>query len=167
LYWLAPVRPAMVLVAKNTVTAIAVSLEFCIITVICLLFRLPLAPLMVVESYLLCMVFLLLLLGIGNVSSLHFPRPVDPNESWKRSSATRFQAMLLLVYPVMAAPLVFAFYAQSKWESAWAYFGVMGFLAVLAGVGYGYSLEHAARLLGERKEKILAALARGGSPVAT
>lgn len=167
LYWLAPVRPATVLVAKNVVTAIAVSLEFCIISLICTLFRLPMQPLMVLQAYMVCMVLVLVLMSIGNISSLLYPRPVDPNESWKRSSASRFQAMLLLVYPVIAAPLVFAFYAETKWESPWAFFGVMGFLAVVASAGYLYSLEWGEKLAGERKEKILSSLAQGGSPVAS
>lgn len=167
LYWLSPSKPAMMLIAKNVVTAIAVTLEFCIITAITKLFRLPVAPLMIVEAFISCMVFMFLLVAIGNVSSLLFPRPADPNETWKRTSATRFQAMLILVYPVLGAPLVFAFYAQSKWESPWAFFGVMGFLATTAAVAYGFSIEYATRLLGERKEKILSSLAQGGSPVAS
>lgn len=167
LYWLAPSKPRTVFIAKNLVTAIAVTIEFCIITTICLLFRLPLSALMILQAYLCCMVFQLFLMSIGNVSSLLYPRPVDPNESWKRSSASRFQAMLLLVYPVLAAPLVFAFYAQIKWESPWAFFGVIGFLAIAAGLGYGYSLERAEQLAGEQKEKILSSLAQGGSPVAS
>jgi len=167
LYWLAPARPRAIFLAKNIVTAIAVSLEFGIITIICFLFRLPMRPLMVIEAYLVCLVFQLFLMSIGNISSLLYPRPVDPNESWKRSSASRFQAMLLLVYPVLAAPLVFAFYAQAKWESPWAFFGVMGFLTIAAALGYAYSLERAEQLAGERKEKILSSLAQGGSPVAS
>ncbi|MFN7939552.1 MAG: hypothetical protein U0R19_39865 [Bryobacteraceae bacterium] len=167
LYWLAPVKATTVIVAKNIVTAIAVTLEFCIISVVCLLFRLPMNPLLVFEAYIVCMVFQLFLMSIGNLSSLLYPRPVDPNESWKRASATRFQAMLLLVYPVLAGPLVFAFYAQTKWESPWAFFGVMAFLTVAASLSYAYSLERAEQIASERKEKILTSLAQGGAPVAS
>ncbi|MBL8175234.1 MAG: hypothetical protein JNK48_11240 [Bryobacterales bacterium] len=167
LYWLAPLPTRSVFVAKNLVTTIAVTLEFFIISTICLLFRLKVQPLMVVQAYFACLVFQTFLISIGNVASLLYPRPVDPNESWKRSSATRFQAMLLLVYPFLAAPIVFAFYAQTTWESPWAFFGVMAFLAAVAALCYGYSLERAVQLAGERKEKILTSLAQGGSPVAS
>jgi len=167
LYWLAPVRTVMALVAKNIATACFVMLEVVLISGVCLLFRLPISVALFVEALLVCMVTLMFLAAIGNMSSLRFPRAMDPNESWKRSGGSRFQVMLIFLYPVISLPFVFAYYAQYKWESDVAFYGVLAFTAAGAAIAYGYSLEKAAAMAAQSKERILAALAQGGAPVSS
>lgn len=165
LYWLTPVRPAIVLASKNLAAGLFSLLEWAIIAVICFVFRFPLRPAMVVESFAVCLLLLVFLAAIGNLSSLYFPRPVDPNQNWKRSAAVRFQILLLLLYPLIAVPFVFAYLARYAWESDWAFYGVLGATGLLAAICYGLSLESAARLVRERRETILGLLASGGGPV--
>lgn len=167
LYWLAPVRTVMALVAKNIATACFVTLEVILISGVCLLFRLPISFSLFIEALLVCMVMLVFLAAIGNVSSLRFPRPMDPNESWKRSGGSRFQVMLVFLYPVIGLPFAFAYYAQHKWESDLAFYGVIAVTAVGAAIAYGFSLEKAATMAAQSKERILSSLAQGGAPVSS
>jgi ABC-2 type transport system permease protein len=167
LYWLAPLKTVMALVAKNIAIACFVMLEVILIAGVCVLFRLPISLGLFIEAFLVCMVMLVFLTAIGNISSLRFPRPVDPNESWKRSAGSRFQVILIFLYPLLAFPFAFAYYAQQKWESDYAFYGVLGFTAAVAAIAYGFSLEKAARMAAEGKERILSALTQGGSPVSS
>ncbi|HUQ91236.1 MAG TPA: hypothetical protein VM120_06120 [Bryobacteraceae bacterium] len=167
IYWLAPVRTTLVLVAKNITTVIFLVSEFVIITLVCLLFRLKVTAAMFIESVLVCLILLLFLVALGNHSSLRYPRPVDPKQNWKRSSTSRFQAMLLFFYPVMSIPFAFAYYARLKWESDGVFYGILAFTAVIGGIAYGLSLESAEHIAFERKEKILTALAQGEGPVSS
>lgn len=165
LYWLAPIKPVFLLIAKNAIAVIAVTMEFVAITVTCLLFRLPLTAAIILQSFLACLVLLLFLLALGNLSSLYYPRPVDPNQSWKRSSATRFQAMLLVLYPLLSLPFVFAYYAQYVWEAAWAFYFVLFLTAITAALAYGLSLERCLSAMSQQKEKILSQLSHGAGPM--
>lgn len=165
LYWLTPVRTVHVLVAKNIAAAIFCTLEMLIITAVCLLFRVPVTLATFVESLLVCFILLVFLTAAGNLSSLCYPRPVDPNQNWKRSSATRFQAMLLILYPIMALPFAFAYVARYAWEAEWAFYAVLAVTAALAAIVYGLCLESALRVAAGRKEQILAALGQGSGPI--
>lgn len=166
-YWVTPVRIVDVLIAKNLATVFFVTMEILIIAVVCKLFGLQVTPLLFFESFLVCLVLLIFLLAIGNVSSLRFPRPMDPNDSWKRSSASRFQAMLLLLYPILSLPFLFAYYARTVWDSSLPFYGVIFFMAGIGAICYGFSMEDAVAYAEKQKEKVLASLAQGGSPLAT
>lgn len=167
LYWLAPVRTVMALVAKNIATACFVTMEVILISGVCVLFRLPVSFPLFVEALLVCMVMLMFLTAIGNVSSLRFPRPMDPNESWKRAAGSRFQVMLVFLYPVIGLPFLFAYYAQYKWESDVAFYAVLAFTAAAAAVAYGFSLEKASAMAADSKERILSVLGQGSGPVSS
>jgi hypothetical protein len=117
------------------------------------------------DAVLVCTVLLVFLLSIGNSSSLRYARPVDPRESWRRSAATRFQALLLIIYPILAAPFAFAYYARQAWEAQWPFYSVVAFVALGAGTAYSFSLDNTERIASEEKEKILTALAQGEGPM--
>ncbi len=165
LYWLTPTRTRSMIIAKNVTAALFVLLQILIITTICLFFRLPVTWRMFVDSILVCMVMLVFLMSVGNFSSLRYPRPVDPRESWKRSAATKFQALLLLIYPFLAAPFAFAYYARHAWEAQWPFYSVVAFISVAAITAYSYSLDTAEKMAAEEKEKILTTLSQGEGPM--
>ena len=164
-YWLAPLSTVWVLVANNISAAIFVSLEILIISLVCGLFRLPVTPALVLECFLVSMVFLCFLMAIGNWSSLQYARPVDPNQNWKRNAAGRFQMMLLLVYPLLAAPFLFAYFARRVWEAEWPFYAVIALMASLAATAYGLSLEYAGAYARRHRERVLSLLSQGDSPV--
>ncbi|MDX1982296.1 MAG: hypothetical protein SFV51_18630 [Bryobacteraceae bacterium] len=165
-YWLAPVRLWQMLVSKNIAIALFFVLEMAIITVVCALLGLAVTLKAVWESSLVCLLMMVFLMAVGNLSSVYAPRGVDGNQTWKRGSAGRFQAMLLLIYPLLLLPFVFAYWARQVWESDRVFYGLIAATAVVAVVLYGLALEKAAQAAGERREGILTALARGDGPVA-
>lgn len=166
IYFVAPVKTSTVLFAKN-LTAVAVSaLEVAIITLVCALFRFPVTLGRIAEAYCVVAIFLAYLVSIGNLSSVYYPRPSDPKQSWRTGSATRFQAYLLIIYPVLSLPFVAAYVARHAWDSAWVFAGVLALAALLAGIAYRISIELAVRAAEARKESILAALSQGEGPVA-
>jgi ABC-2 type transport system permease protein len=165
-YWLAPVRLWQMLAAKNVAIALFFLLEMAIITLVCVALGLRVTLLSLSESALVCYVMMVFLMSVGNLSSVYTPRGVDGNQTWKRGSAGRFQAMLLLIYPVLLLPFAFAYWAREVWESTAVFYGVVGFTAALAVIAYGLAMEHAVRVAGARREQILTALAQGGGPVA-
>jgi hypothetical protein len=154
------------LAAKNVAIALFFLLEMAIITLVCVALGLRVTLLSLSESALVCYVMMVFLMSVGNLSSVYTPRGVDGNQTWKRGSAGRFQAMLLLIYPVLLLPFAFAYWAREVWESTAVFYGVVGFTAALAVIAYRLAMEHAVRVARARREQILSALAQGSGPVA-
>ncbi len=73
--------------------------------------------------------------------------------------------MMLLVYPVVAVPLVLAYGARYAFNSETAFFLV---LAVSAGFGlivYRIAMDSAMAMAVRKRESILSALTRGEGPI--
>ena len=108
----------------------------------------------------------LFIISIGNMISMRNPRPVDPSQSWRRTSAGRVQAFLILVYLLVAAPVALAYGAQYAFESDIAFYLV---LLVDLGIGailYWLGMDSAVETALSRKEAIITALSQGQGPVA-
>ena len=166
IYFVAGVPLSTVLIAKNIAAAVAVFLEMALITTVCFLIRLPMTPLKVAEAFAVIGVFTVYVLAVGNLGSTRFPRPIDPKQSWRTSSAGRFQALLLLIFPVIAIPLGLAYLARWALESEAAFFGVLAFVAVLGGVLFWIALESSVAALERGKEAVVAALSEQSGPIA-
>jgi ABC-2 type transport system permease protein len=127
--------------------------------------RLPLSPLRVIEAYSVTLVATLLLLTIGNLTSLYSRRPVDPAKSFRAAHSGRVQTMMLLVYPVVAVPVVLAYGARYAFDSETAFFLVLGISALFGLVVYRIAMDSAMAMAVRKRESILSALARGEGPV--
>ena len=165
LYFVIPVATRTVLAAKNIAAVFFVLLETTIAVAICGLVRLPITVERVGEAYGASIVALLLLLSIGNVTSFYNPRAVDPSRALRASRSGRIQVMMLMVYPIVAIPLVLAYAARYAFESEAAFFGVLALAAVFGGIVYRLALDTAAGMAEQRKELIVAALSGGSGPV--
>ena len=75
------------------------------------------------ECYAVTAVMTLLLLAVGNLESVYYPRPVNPGHSWRSAAAGRFQAFLMLLYPMVSIPVVLAYLARYAFESAMGFRG--------------------------------------------
>lgn len=166
LYWLSPVKPWQVLVAKNLATTLYAILEMVLITAVCLALRMPLDLLTVCQSFLVALLLLVMMISVGNVSSIYYPRAVDPNQNWKRAGGSRFHIVLVLVEPILLLPFLVAYWARWAWESDAVFYAVLAFTALLAALMYGVSMELATKAAGSDKERVLTALGRGEGPVA-
>jgi hypothetical protein len=72
----------------------------------------------------------------------------------------------MLLYPAVAIPVVLAYLARYAFQSQAAFYGMLVFGAVFAGIFYWVSLDSASRAAAERKEQVVTALSAGEGPVA-
>jgi ABC-2 type transport system permease protein len=165
-YFVLPVSFSTVLRSKNITALVFVLLETTVILGVCLLIRLPVTLLKVVEAYSVCFVFSLYLMAVGNLSSLHSPKPMNPSQSWRSSGAGKFQAMLLLIYPVLAVPVLLAYGARYAFENEGAFYSVLAIAGIIGVLVYWIAMESAIEASEQRKEAILTTLSQGSGPVA-
>ena len=172
LYFLAPISYRTVILAKNLAGFAFLLLELFAIFLVMLGLRLPLQPQQFLEAMAVTFVLGLFLVSIGNAGSTLYPRPVDPSQSWRSSSAGRFHTLLLLFYPLASIPILVAYGARYVLSANQPSLAPFAFYAVLLlGVGVGYALYQAvldfAATRAERdREKIVAALSASAGPVA-
>ncbi|HYL37325.1 MAG TPA: hypothetical protein VEV17_15520 [Bryobacteraceae bacterium] len=165
LYFLAPLKMSTVLLGKNLAAVSFVLLEITGVATVCALLRLPLSPLKILEAFSVTCVVTLLILSIGNLSSLYNPRPVNPSKSFRTSASGRTQAMLMLAFPIALLPVALAFLARYAFDSEWALFGVLLVGAALGAIVYRYSMSTAVEAAQDRRERIIATLSQGEGPI--
>lgn len=165
-YYVTAVPISRILIAKNIVALFFVFLEVLLIAAVASLFHSHVAASNVVETLAVVLVVSVFLLAAGNITSLIFPRPVDPGQ-WRAASASRFQALLFLLYPVVAAPVMLAYLARYAFDTQFAFYATLAVDAVLAAIVYWISLDSAVRLSAERRESIVAALSSREGPIST
>jgi ABC-2 type transport system permease protein len=156
-----------VLLGKNVAAICLIFLEITGVSVVCALLRLPLSGLKILEAFSITCVVTLLILSIGNLSSLYNPRPVNPSKSFRTAAGGRTQAMLMVAFPLALLPVALAFLARYAFDSEWALFGVLFVGAALGAVVYAYSMSAAVQVAEDRKERIITALSQGEGPIET
>ncbi len=166
-YFVLPIGFGRVLVAKNIAAAVFVFLEVTVIAIVCFVLRMPVSWTGLAESYAVTGVITLLLLAVGNLGSVYYPRPVNPTHSWRSASAGRFQAFLMLLYPVVSIPAILAYLARYAFASQWAFMAVLGVGAAIGGAVYWVALDSAVEAVESRREEMIASLSAGEGPVAT
>jgi ABC-2 type transport system permease protein len=100
----------------------------------------------------------LVLLGAGNLSSIAYPRAVDPNQMMRNSSGGMVTALLLLLYPVLSIPVSLAYLARWALDSQAAFFAVLAVDLLLAGILYWVATDAAIETAEARKEQMISAL---------
>jgi ABC-2 type transport system permease protein len=164
-YFSAPVPFSRVLLAKNVASMAFVLFEVVLVLLVCTAVRIPLPPSRIAETLGVTLVLALFFLAAGNLNSVYNPRPVNPEHSWGRTAAGRFQVYMLLLFPVMLAPIALAYLAAYAFDSRAALFAVLGF-DVLAGAAAYYVASGSAVAAAERRqEEFLGALAQSAGPI--
>jgi ABC-2 type transport system permease protein len=164
-YYVMPVRISTVLLAKNIAAVFFLVLEVGIITCVLIALRVRTVVDKIPESFAVTCLLALFLLAVGNLASTHYPRPVDPAQSWRHSNSGRVQAMMLLIYPAIALPISLAYLARYAFDSNLAFYVVLGFGFVIGAITYSVALETAVEAADKRRESILLALSRGEGPI--
>jgi ABC-2 type transport system permease protein len=165
LYFLTPSPFSMALAGKNVAAAIFVLLEVTGVGVVWTLLRMPLNPDMLVEAYAVTIVLTLYLLGAGNLASVSYPRPVNPERSTGAASSGRARLLLLLAYPVIALPVLLAYGAEYAFRSRLAFYIVLAFAAALGAAFYWVALGSAAAKSQRCREQFTESLAQSEGPV--
>jgi ABC-2 type transport system permease protein len=165
-YFSLPVQVSKALAGKNIAAALFILLELAAVVAAVLALRVPVPPLKVLEAFVVTPVAALYLLALGNLSSVHFPRAMNP-ERGHGGSANRFQGLLFVVYPLALLPVFLAYVARYAFASHAAFWAVLAFAAALGGVFYWIAMDSAVETAHKRRELILSELAKGEGPVIT
>ena len=164
-YWIAPVQLRTVLLAKNITASVYIFLELSIITLVCLILRLPISGLKIAEAFAVTTVMAVFFTGLGNLGTVYYPRAANPQNSWRARGGSKFQMWMLLVYPVLGIPIGLAYMARYAFESQIGFYGVLLLTFGFAVAFYGVAMDTAEKGALERKEQILIALTEGEGPI--
>jgi ABC-2 type transport system permease protein len=167
LYFLTPCPFPLALAGKNVAAAVFVLLEVSGVGVVWALLRMPMNPDMIAEAYAVTIVLSLYLLGAGNLASISYPRPVNPERSTGAVSSGRARALLLLAYPLLALPVLLAYGAEYAFRSRPAFYVVLAFAAALGAAFYWVALGSAAAKVERCREQFLQSLSQSEGPVSS
>jgi ABC-2 type transport system permease protein len=165
LYFYAPISLSMVLAAKSFAAMLFVWVEIGLVLGMSAVTGVPLSAGTVVETYCVALILSVYLLSAGNLSSVYYPRAVNPDHSWGRASRGKFQLMLLFLFPLLALPVALAYAARFWFHSETGFIALLSLAAAAGALVYHASLGTASRLAEERKEKVLSALGEAAGPV--
>lgn len=165
-YYVTAVPFNRILLAKNIVALFFVLVEVFLISIAASFFHAHVTVGNLLETLAVISVVSVFLLAAGNMSSVLFPRPVDPGQ-WRAASPGRFQALLFVLYPLVAAPVVLAYLARYAFDTQFAFYATLAADAVLAAIVYWVSLDSAVRLSRERCESMVAALSSREGPISS
>lgn len=166
-YFVMPAPFRAVLAAKNIVSLFFVLLEISAIIAVCAALRTPMSGATLAEAYSVTLVVSLYMLGIGNMMSVYNPRAVDPARSMRSGSAGRVQALLVFVYPLAVAPVLLAYAAQYAFDSALAFYIVLGLAGLIGAAVYWVAMDSALAMAQRDTERIVAALSKSEGPIQT
>ena len=161
IYFVAPVRFATVLIAKNISALFFVLLEITAIIAVCALLRMPVTILRLAEAYSVTLVISVYLVAVGNLTSIRNPRAVNPAKSTRSGSAGQMQAMLVLIYPLAALPVLLAYAARYAFSSEAAFFAVLSVAGLIGVAVYWVAMESSVTTAETRREQIVDKLSSG------
>ena len=165
-YFVMPVELSAVFLAKNLTAFFFIVLEITCITTVCALLRLPIGLASIAEAFAVTLVASVLLIGIGNYTSVAMPRAVNPAQSFRNAAAGKMQFFLLLIYPLAAVPILLAYGARYAFESEWAFYGALAVDLLAALIVYRVALDSAREAAQLRREEMIDALSRNEGPIA-
>jgi ABC-2 type transport system permease protein len=164
-YFAAPQPMSRVFVGKNLGALVFIYMEVFILIAVTSLFKVNFGAAQIFETMLVVGVSALYMLGLGNITSVQYPRGLNPERVSQGGASSRFQALVMILYPVSLLPVVLAYVARYAFESELAFYLVLGFAAIIGGVVYWIALESAVGTARERRERIIQSLSSGDGPV--
>ena len=165
LYFVTPVSLAQVIKAKNLVAAIFIALQTALVTAITLILPVRVALSSILGGLAISLVVALFFMSMGNYASVSNPRPVDPNQTFRRQAGGKTQLILLACYVCMAIPIGLAYLARWATGLEWTFFAVLAFDIFAAAVFYFVALDTAIAKGERNREQIIDALSKGADPI--
>ena len=166
IYFLAPQPLRATLVGKNIASLAYIYLEIAILTAITFLFRVGFGAAEVLETMAVIGVSALYLLAMGNVSSVQYPRGLNPTRVSQGGASSRFQALVFLFYPAALLPVGLAYLARYAFNSTLAFYAVLGLAAALGAGVYSIAMDSAVKAALTRRERMICDLASAEGPIA-
>src|SRR5262249_49479448 len=132
----------------------------------CLLFRLPLPVSKAIPAYLICTLMSFALMTGGNLTSVYYARPVNPQRTMRSAPAARTQGLLMVMFIFASALSGLAYLAEYAFDSRIAFYAVLAVLGMVIAIAYKISLDSAVEAAYARREQLISALSQNESPVA-
>jgi ABC-2 type transport system permease protein len=107
------------------------------------------------------------MLALGNISSVQYPRALNPERVSQGGASSRFQALIMLLYPLALLPVLLAYLARYAFASDLAFYLVLGFAGVVGGALYWIAMESAVSTAIQHRERILHDLSTADGPIAS
>jgi ABC-2 type transport system permease protein len=165
-YFAAPQPISQVLIGKNIAAMVFVYLDVAILSAVVGAFHLAAGWAQVGETLIVVGVCAMYLLGLGNMASVNYARPLNPESVSRGGSSGRAQGMLLLFYPLALLPVFLAYLARWALNSELAFAIVLAIAAAIGGAVYWIGLDSAVTAAGAKREQLMTALTQGEGPVA-
>jgi ABC-2 type transport system permease protein len=80
-------------------------------------------------------------------------------------ASSRFQALIMLLYPVSLVPVLLAYVARYAFNSELAFYLVLGFAAVVGAVLYWIAMDSAVSTATHHRERIMRDLSNADGPI--
>jgi ABC-2 type transport system permease protein len=166
-YFAAPQPISQVLIGKNIAAMVFVFLDVSILSAVVGTFHLAGGWGQVAETLLVVGISAVYLLGLGNMASVNYPRPLNPESVSRGGGSGRSQGLLMLFYPLALLPVCLAYLARWALKSELAFLVVLGIAAAIGGVVYWIGLDSAVSAAGAKREELFMALTQSDGPVAS
>jgi ABC-2 type transport system permease protein len=165
-YFAAPVSFRSVMAAKNVAAVFFQMLEVLLITIVFSLFPIPFNPMGIAEAFAVTAVACLYAFAIGNLTSVRFPVPMDPDKMSRGGVSSRGKiALITLLFPVAFLPIGLAYWGGYVFHSQAVFFGLLLLAAVIGGIVYWVATDSALDVTLQRREDMIASLTRGEGPM--
>jgi ABC-2 type transport system permease protein len=166
IYFAAPQPIRATLVGKNLASLTYVYLEACVLTLLVMAFRVQFGWAQLLETALVLGVCSLYMLAMGNISSVQYPRGLNPERVSQGGASSRFQALVFLLYPLCLIPVLLAYLARYAFHTEFAFYVVLTFAAIVGAILYWIALDSAVSTAVSRRERIISDLTLGDAPIA-
>jgi ABC-2 type transport system permease protein len=107
------------------------------------------------------------MMALGNISSVQYPRALNPVQVSQGGASSRFQALAFLLYPLSLIPVFLAYLARYAFNSEIVFSLVLAFAAVIGVAVYWIAMDSAVHSAIARREKIIQDLSQGEGPIAS
>ena len=167
IYFAAPPPLHYTLAGKNLAAVIFVYLEVAILVGITSMLPVRVGYGQVAETLVVVGVCSLYMMALGNISSVQYPRGLNPSQVSQGGASGRFQALVILLYPLSLIPVFLAYLARYAFDSQIAFTLVLAFAAVIGGILYWIAMDSAVNTAVRKRERIVQDLTTGEGPVAS
>jgi ABC-2 type transport system permease protein len=167
IYFAVPQPLAKTFAGKNIAALVFIYLELFILAGVTGLFGVNLGVAQMLETLLVVGVCSVYMLALGNISSVQYPRGLNPERVTQGGAASRFQALIMLLYPLSLLPVLLAYVARYAFGSDIAFYLVLGFAAVVGGALYWIAMESAVSTAIRYRERIMRDLSNNDGPIAS
>jgi ABC-2 type transport system permease protein len=167
IFFVTPQPLTRILLGKNLASLIFIYLEVAILAGITALFRVSYGFAQLVETLIVIGICSLYMLGMGNITSVQYPRALNPDRVSQGGASSRFQALVFLLYPVSLLPVLLAYLARYALRSELIFYLVLAMAALIGAAIYWIAMESAVSTAIERRESIIQALSTADGPIAS